>query len=110
MHIDKMSLQQNATQMLRANTVPSPWGELTKYKCLVPAQNRLPNALAEEVEGGLNNLEIKLFVVFIFIVILGVCFVLQLIKLSVEKDIVYPGYIQGNCMFCNSVNREGGKY
>ena len=57
----------NATQMLRANTVPSPWGEFTKYKCLVPAQNRLPNALAEEVEGGLNNLEIKLFVVFIFI-------------------------------------------
>ena len=30
------------------------------------AQNRLPNALAEEVEGGLNNLEIKLFVVFNF--------------------------------------------
>ena len=46
MHIDKMCLQQNATQMLRVNTVPSPWGELTKYKCLVPAQNRLPNALA----------------------------------------------------------------
>ena len=44
--------------------------------------------------------------------IFGVCFVLlrQLIKLSAEKDIVYPGYIQGNCMFCNSVNREGGKY
>ena len=33
--------------------------------------------------------------------IFGVCFVLHLIKLSVEKDIVYPGYIQGNCMFCN---------
>ena len=59
MHIDKMCLQQNATQMLRGNTVPSPWGELTKYKCLVPAQNRLPSALAEEVEGGLNNLEIN---------------------------------------------------
>ena len=42
--------------------------------------------------------------------IFGVCFVLHLIKLSAEKDIVYPGYIQGNCMFCNSVNREGGKY
>ena len=28
---------------------------------------RLPNTLAEEVEGGLNNLEIKLFVVFNFI-------------------------------------------
>ena len=51
MHIDKMCLQQNATQMLRANTVPSSWGELTKYKCLVPAQNRLPNASAEEVEA-----------------------------------------------------------
>ena len=33
--------------------------------------------------------------------IFGVCFVLHLIKLSAEKDIVYPGYIQGNCMFCN---------
>ena len=82
MHVDKMCLQQSATQMLRGNTVPSPWGELTKYKCLVPAQNRLPNALVEEVEGGLNNLEIKLFVVFIFIMIflhmceiLGYCIV-----------------------------------
>ena len=80
MHIDKMCLQQNATQMLRANTVPSPWGELTKYKCLVPAQNRLPNALAEEVEGGLNNLEIKLFVVFIFIMtFLHMCEILECI-------------------------------
>ena len=79
MHIDKMCLQQNATQMLRGNTVPSPWGELTKYKCLVPAQNRLPNALAEEVEGGLNNLEIKLFVVFIFIMtFLHMCEILEL--------------------------------
>ena len=77
MHIDKMCLQQNATQMLRANTVPSPWGELTKYKCLVPAQNRLPNALVEEVEGGLNNLEIKLFVVFIFI--MNMCEILECI-------------------------------
>ena len=76
MHIDKMCLQQNATKMLqRANTVPSPWGELTKYKCLVPAQNRLPNALAE---GGLNNLEIKLFVVFIFIMtFLHMCEILE---------------------------------
>ena len=75
MHIDKMCLQQNATQMLRANTVPSP-----KYKCLVPAQNRLPNALVEEVEGGLNNLEIKLFVVFIFIMtFLHMCEILECI-------------------------------
>ena len=80
MHIDKMCLQQNATQMLRGNTVPSPWGELTKYKCLVPAQNRLPNALAEEVEGGLNNLEIKLFVVFNFIMtFLHMCEILECI-------------------------------
>ena len=65
MHIDKMCLPKNATQVLRGNTVPSPWGELTmKYKCLVPAQNRLPNALTEEVEGGLNNLEINLFFSF----------------------------------------------
>ena len=31
----------------------------------------------------------------------GVCFILYLIKLCVGKDIVYPGYIQGNCKFCN---------
>ena len=97
MHIDKMCLQQNATQMLRANTVPSSWGGGTynrpirantvpsswggaTYKCLVPAQNRLPNALAEEVEGGLNNLEIKLFVVFIFIMtFLHMCEILECI-------------------------------
>ena len=66
--------------MLRGNTVPNPWGVLTKYKCLVPAQNRLPNALAEEVEGGLNNLEIKLFVVFIFIMtFLHMCEILECI-------------------------------
>ena len=66
--------------MLRENTVPSPWGELTKYKCLVPAQNRLPNPLAEEVEGGLNNLEIKLFVVCNFIMtFLHMCEILECI-------------------------------
>ena len=37
---------------------PAP-GELTEYKCLVPTQNRLLNALAEEVEGGLNNFRVK---------------------------------------------------
>ena len=80
MHIDKLCLQQNATQMPRGNTVPSPWGELAKYKCLVPTQNRLPNALVEEVEGGLNNLEIKLFAVFIFIMtFLHMCEILECI-------------------------------
>ena len=60
-YIDKMCLQQNATQMLKGeqSTQPLGGGGLTKYKCLVPAQNRLPNALVEKVEGGLNNLEIK---------------------------------------------------
>ena len=80
MHIDEMCLQQNATQMLRGNIVRSPWGKLTKYKCLVPTQNRLPNALVEEVESGLNNLEIKLFVVFIFIMtVLHMCEILECI-------------------------------
>ena len=80
MHIYKMCLQQSVTQMLRGNTIPNPWGVLTKYKCLVPAQNRLPKALAEEVEGGLNNLEIKLFVVFIFIMtFLHMCEILECI-------------------------------
>ena len=59
MHIDIMCLQQNATQMLRGNTVPSPWGNLPSINVLVPAQNRLPNALAEEVEGGLNNFKFR---------------------------------------------------
>ena len=52
MRIDRICLQQNATQMLRGNTVriyTQPLGELTMCKCLVPAQNRLPNALVEEV-------------------------------------------------------------
>ena len=81
MHIDKLCLQQNATQMLRGNTVPSPWGELTKYKCLVPAQNRLPKCLGRRSGGtGLNNLEIKLFVVFIFIMtFLHMCEILECI-------------------------------
>ena len=57
MHIDRMCLQQNATQMLRGNTVPSPWG--TYQVCLVPTQNRLLNALAGEVEGGLNNFRVR---------------------------------------------------
>ena len=91
MHIDKMCLQQNATQMLRGNTVPSPWGELTKYKCLVPAQNRLPNALAEEVDGGLNNLEIKLFVVFIFIItFLHMCEILECIDCGFLSNSFLP--------------------
>ena len=76
-----MCLQQNATQMLKGEQSTQPLGGgLTKYKCLVPAQNRLPNALVEKVEGGLNNLEIKLFVVFIFIMIfLHMCEILECI-------------------------------
>ena len=59
MHIDRMCLQQNPTQMLIGGTqYPAP-GELTKYKCLVPTQNRLLNALAEEVERGLNNFRVR---------------------------------------------------
>ena len=99
MHIDKMCLQQNATQMLRGNTVPSPWGELTKYKCLVPAQNRFPNALAEEVEGGLNNLEIKLFVVFNFIMtFLHVCEILECI-VGFYPIVFYLAHIVTLCTF-----------
>ena len=46
----------------------------------MPAQNRLPNALVKEVEGGLNNLEIKSFVVFIFIMtFLHMCEILECI-------------------------------
>ena len=46
----------------------------------VLAQNRLPKALVKEVEGGLSNLEIKLFVVFIFIMtFLHMCEILECI-------------------------------
>ena len=80
----------------KGNTVPSPWGELTKYKChkcLVPAQNRLPTALVEEVEGGLNNLEIKLFVVFIFIMtFLHMCEILECI-VGFYPIVFYLAYI-----------------
>ena len=79
MHIDKMCLQQNATQMLRGTQYPSPWGELTKFKCLVTLQNRLPNALVVEVEGGLNNLEIKLFVFIFIMTFLHMCEILECI-------------------------------
>ena len=36
-----------------------PLGELTMCKCLVPAHNRLPNALVEEVGERLNNFRLK---------------------------------------------------
>ena len=59
MHIDRMCLQENATQYPDGRTqYPAP-GELTKCKCLTPAQNTLPNALAEEVEGGLYNFRVR---------------------------------------------------
>ena len=67
--------------MLRGNTGTQPLGGT--YQVLMsaqnmPAQNRLPNALVEEVEGWLNSLEIKLFVVFIFIMtFLHICETLE---------------------------------
>ena len=51
MHIDS---QHKGTQMLR--------GELntrSKHKYLAPAQNKLPNALVEEMEGELNKFWIR---------------------------------------------------
>ena len=36
-----------------------PLEELTMCKCLVPAQNILPNALVEEVGERLNNFRVK---------------------------------------------------
>ena len=44
---------------LGENTVPGPWGTLTKYKCLAPTQNWLPNALVEDGEEGLNNFRVR---------------------------------------------------
>ena len=35
-----------------------PLEKLTMHKCLVPAQNRLPNALGEEAAGG-NNFRVR---------------------------------------------------
>ena len=51
MHIDRIYLQQKATQMLKR--------EHSKHKCLVPTQNWLPNAVVEEREGGLNNFRVR---------------------------------------------------
>ena len=39
--------------------------KLTIYKCLVPAQNRLPNALGEEVGKTLNNSRVRATVPFL---------------------------------------------
>ena len=33
--------------------------KLTMYKCLLPAQNKLPNALVEEVGERLNNFRVR---------------------------------------------------
>ena len=79
MHIDKCVCSRMQNTDAKGNTVPSPWGELTKYKCLVPAQNRLPNALVEEVEGGLNILDIKLFVFIFIMTFLHMCEILEYI-------------------------------
>ena len=57
MHNNRIYSQHKATQMLRGNTISGPWGKLTKYKCLVPAQSKLPNALVEE--GGLNKFWVR---------------------------------------------------
>ena len=51
-------LQQNATQILGGDRVPSPLKKLAMYKCLVAAQNRLPNALVEEVGESPERLNI----------------------------------------------------
>ena len=59
MHIDRMCLQENASTNAWGEHSTQPLVEFTKYKCLVPAQNRLPNALAEEVEGGCNNFRVR---------------------------------------------------
>ena len=59
----------------------------------MPAQNRPPNALVEEVEGGLNNLEIKLFAVFIFIMtFLHMCEILECI-VSFYSIVFYLAHI-----------------
>ena len=69
-----MCSQQKATQMLRGNTIPGLWEKLIKYKCLAPAQKRLPNFLVEGVGGGLEKDKINLFVVLIFYNDISQCF------------------------------------
>ena len=58
MHIDRVFAAKCNTNAKGEHST-QPLGELTKYKSLVPTQNRLPNALAEEVEGGLNNFRVR---------------------------------------------------
>ena len=52
MHIDRMCLQQNATQMLRGNTVPSPWGTRSSEnraseKGLISRKHRVSSVTSE---------------------------------------------------------------
>ena len=44
---------------VKGEHITQPLGELTICKCLVPAQNKLPNALVEGVEEKLNNFRVK---------------------------------------------------
>ena len=56
MHIDS---QHKATQMLRGELNTRSLGKTCQVQILAPAQNRLPNALVEEIEGELNKFWIK---------------------------------------------------
>ena len=54
MYIDRIYSEGN-TNAKGETQYLAPGGNLPWYKCLVPAQNRLPYVLVKEVEGGLNN-------------------------------------------------------
>ena len=51
--------QHKATQMLRGELNTRSLGKTYQVQILAPAQNRLPNALVEEMEGELNKFWIK---------------------------------------------------
>ena len=59
MHIDRIYSQHKAIQMSKGKKILGPCAKLTKYKYLAPAQNRLPNALVEKMEGGLNKFWVR---------------------------------------------------
>ena len=59
MHIDRICLKHaKCNTNVKGEHSTQPLEELTMYKCLVPAQNRLPNARVEEVGEMLNNFKV----------------------------------------------------
>ena len=65
MHIDRMCLQPNATQMFKGNTVSSPGGNLPSVNVCCPHKIGFQMPCRKKWREE-NNLDIELFAVLIF--------------------------------------------